>query len=147
MATIAQSVSREERFYQKMALGLAIFIVFGFAQFAARGFVDYGGVPIIFHIHGLVMISWLSVLVVQTTLVARDNLAAHRKLGWLGAARRRRSRRWQLRPAWLQSAQVLSRRSLPRPISWPWSALKGWSLPRWCGARLRCGGGLIGIAA
>ena len=86
MATIAQPVSSEERFYQKMALGLALFIVFGFAQFAARGFVDYGGVPIIFHIHGLVMISWLSVLVVQTTFVARDNLAAHRKLGWLGAA-------------------------------------------------------------
>jgi hypothetical protein len=86
MATIAQTVSRDERFYQKLALGLAIFIVFGFAQFAARGFVDYGGVPIIFHIHGLVMVSWLSVLVVQATFVARDNLPAHRKLGWIGAA-------------------------------------------------------------
>lgn len=86
MATIAQPVSSEERFYQKLALGLAIFIVFGFAQFAARGFVNYGSVPIIFHIHGLVMISWLSVLVIQTTLVARDNLAVHRRLGWLGAA-------------------------------------------------------------
>jgi hypothetical protein len=85
MATLAQPVSREVRFYQKMALGLAVFIVFGFAQFAARGFVDYGGVPVIFHIHGLVMIGWLSLLVIQPSLVARDNLATHRRLGWLGA--------------------------------------------------------------
>jgi hypothetical protein len=36
MATLAQTETRERSFWQKITLGLAIFIVFGFAQFAAR---------------------------------------------------------------------------------------------------------------
>ena len=85
MATIAQTEVREEAFYQKMTIGLSAFILFGFLQFAARGFVDYGKVPAIFHVHGAVMVAWLALLMTQATLAARDNLAVHRKLGWLGA--------------------------------------------------------------
>jgi hypothetical protein len=86
MATLAQVETRDQSFWQKLMLGMAVFIVFGFAQFGARGLVDYRGVPVYIHLHALVMLAWLALTVTQATLVARDNLVLHRKLGWLGAA-------------------------------------------------------------
>ena len=70
MATLAQEPAHGFSFWQKMALGIALFIVFGFAQFAARGFVDLGAAPAWLHLHGAVMLSWLALLVVQPTLIA-----------------------------------------------------------------------------
>jgi len=84
MASIAPRIAREESFYQKMAAGLAVFILFSFGQFAARGFVDYRQVPLVVHVHAAAMVSWLGLLVVQSTLAARLDLATHRRLGWLG---------------------------------------------------------------
>jgi hypothetical protein len=87
MATVARpAATRDQSFWQKMALGIALFILFGFAQFSARGFVDVGKVPAYVHIHALFMLGWLALAVVQPWLVNRDNLALHRKLGWLGVA-------------------------------------------------------------
>jgi hypothetical protein len=84
MATTASIGVRDQSFWQKMALGIALFIVFGFLQFSARGFVNVAAVPIHVHLHGIVMLSWLALTVVQPWLVSRDNLALHRRLGWLG---------------------------------------------------------------
>jgi len=86
MATAAGVDTRDQLFWQKMALGIALFIVFGFVQFSARGFVDVAKVPAHIHLHGVVMLCWLSLTVVQPWLVGRDNLALHRRLGWLGLA-------------------------------------------------------------
>jgi len=86
MATLAPSETSERSFWQKITLGLAIFIVFGFAQFAARGFVNYGAVPIYVHLHGMAMVAWLALMVTQPTLVQQGNAALHRKLGWAGVA-------------------------------------------------------------
>lgn len=85
MATSADGVVRVELFWQRMATGLAIFIVFGFLQFALRGFVDPVAAPFWVHMHGIAMLSWLALLIAQPTLVSRDNLALHRRLGWVGA--------------------------------------------------------------
>ena len=85
MASIAPLARREQTFYQKMSVGLVAFIVFGFAQFEARGFVDPRALPLAIHLHAAMMVGWLALLVVQSTLVARDNLALHRRLGWAGA--------------------------------------------------------------
>jgi hypothetical protein len=84
MASVAPRIAREESFYQKMAIGLAVFILFSFGQFAARGMVDYRQAPLIVHVHGAVMVSWLGLLVVQSTLAQRMDLATHRRLGWTG---------------------------------------------------------------
>lgn len=85
MATLAPGAeTREISFWQKMALGIALFIVFGFAQFALRGFVDAGNAPIHVHLHGIAMLSWLALVVTQPWLVAHGNIAMHRRLGWLG---------------------------------------------------------------
>lgn len=86
MATLAQGETRERSFWQKITLALAIFIVFGFAQFAARGFVNYGAAPIYVHLHGVAMVAWLGLMVIQPTLVQQGNAALHRKLGWTGVA-------------------------------------------------------------
>ena len=84
MATLAPPRAADRSFWQKMALGMALFIVFGFAQFALRGFVDPARAPLHVHAHGVVMLGWLALTVAQTWLVDRDNLALHRRLGWLG---------------------------------------------------------------
>ena len=86
MATTAAGAARPERFWQHMAIGLAAFIIIGFAQFALRGFVDPVAAPFWVHAHGVLMLAWLALLVVQPTLVVRQNLALHRRLGWAGAA-------------------------------------------------------------
>lgn len=86
MATIAEERAAGFSFWQKMALGLALFIVFGFLQFAARGFVDYAQAPVWLHVHGGVMLAWLALAIAQPTLAQRGDLARHRRLGWLGAA-------------------------------------------------------------
>lgn len=79
------SYSSDQPFFVKLAWILAAIIVFGFAQNAALGRVDIPAVPIWVHLHGLAMLGWLTLLVVQNRLAASGNLALHRTLGWLGA--------------------------------------------------------------
>lgn len=86
MATIAPVESGQHAFFRRMALGLSLFILFGFLQFAARGFVDYRTVPVWFHLHGMAMTCWLALTVVQASLADSGNLALHRRLGWSSAA-------------------------------------------------------------
>ncbi|MDT0506537.1 adenylate cyclase [Novosphingobium sp. MMS21-SN21R] len=78
--------ARDQRFFTRMAIGMAAFIVFGFAQWALRGFVSPTTVPVWVHLHGLAMLSWLGLLIIQNLLVGSGNIALHRKLGWLGLA-------------------------------------------------------------
>ena len=84
MASIAPARTGRLTFWQKMTGGIALFIVFGFLQFAARGFVDYGQVPFYVHLHAVVMVSWLGITVTQSLLAERADRALHRTLGWIG---------------------------------------------------------------
>ena len=84
MATAAEGAARAEPFWHRMAIGLAVFIVFGFLQFALRGFVDPVAAPFWVHVHGVAMLAWLALLIAQPTLVSRNNLALHRQLGRIG---------------------------------------------------------------
>ncbi|HET6524049.1 adenylate cyclase [Sphingopyxis sp.] len=84
MATTAGGAARVELFWHRMAIGLAIFIVVGFLQFALRGFVDPVAAPFWVHVHGVAMLAWLALLIAQPALVSRDNLARHRQLGRVG---------------------------------------------------------------
>ena len=85
MATLAGSRVGVLSFWQKMALGISAFIVFGFAQFAARGFIDYKQAPVVMHLHGLIMVTWLGLVCTQAMLVGRGNVVLHRRLGWASA--------------------------------------------------------------
>jgi len=85
MATLPQARIRAFSFWQKMAIGLSAFIIFAFAQFGLRGFVDYGHAPLVMHLHGMAMVTWLGLLTTQSLLVGRGGLALHRRLGWASA--------------------------------------------------------------
>lgn len=91
MATVAPSSLKpaeryraDQAFFLRLAIGICVFIVFGFVQWTARGFVDVGAVPIWVHLHGAVMIAWLTLFVTQNALANSGALALHRKLGWAG---------------------------------------------------------------
>lgn len=85
MATAADHYSSDQPFYRRMAVVLAAIIVFGFGQFAARGFVNFTVVPWWVHVHAVVFVGWLVLFVTQNVLAERGSLALHRKLGWMGA--------------------------------------------------------------
>ena len=75
----------DQGFFVRYAIAIALFIVFGFVQFAMRGFSDFPSAPRIVHVHGVLMVSWLAIFVTQNLLIHRGELALHRKLGWISA--------------------------------------------------------------
>lgn len=85
MATVVGARSARLSFWAKMAIGISVFIVFGFVQFSLRGFVDYRSAPLVMHLHGIAMVSWLALLTTQSVLAGNGNLAVHRRLGWTSA--------------------------------------------------------------
>jgi hypothetical protein len=86
MATAAPlTYTSDQAFYRRMAVGLALFIIFAFVQFSARGFVKFGAIPVWVHLHALVFVGWLALFVTQNVLAERGSLALHRRLGWWGA--------------------------------------------------------------
>jgi hypothetical protein len=88
MASISVSapagVERERRFYLIMALLFAVEAVAGFGFFWFIGASSFGA-PWWVHVHALTMTAFLALYVAQNWLVWRGDLAAHRKLGVVGA--------------------------------------------------------------
>lgn len=84
MATLATSATREKPFFLRMIVGISAIIVLGFLQFAARGYSNYSTAPLWVHAHGVVMLAWLGLLIVQSSLVQRGQVMLHRQLGILG---------------------------------------------------------------
>lgn len=89
MATISASpppnVQRERQFFFYMALAMAAVTVAGFLRFLVLGMSTFAS-PWWVHLHGVSMMGWLVLYVAQNGLVARGNLAVHRRLGILTAA-------------------------------------------------------------
>jgi hypothetical protein len=93
MATAASSSSgaaatyrADQRFFLRMAIGMAALVILAFAQFTLRGFANYATAPIWVHFHGVVMLSWIGLFVVQNHLANQGSLALHRTLGWTALA-------------------------------------------------------------
>ncbi|WP_421836509.1 adenylate cyclase [Novosphingobium sp.] len=76
----------DQRFFTRLAQVLAGLIVFGFLQWALRGFVNPVRTPLYIHTHGLAMLGWLGTIVTQNRLAGSGNLALHRRLGWASLA-------------------------------------------------------------
>jgi hypothetical protein len=76
----------DQSFFLRYAVVIALFILFGFAQFAARGYSSFSRAPAIVHLHGGLMVTWLGIFIAQNALVHKGELGIHRKLGWLSAA-------------------------------------------------------------
>lgn len=76
----------DQQFFVTMNIVCSVVVVFGFAQFALRGFVDPARAPLWVHLHGVAMLSWLGLNVAQARLAHTGSIAQHRRLGKIGFA-------------------------------------------------------------
>jgi hypothetical protein len=65
-----------------MACVMAALIVAGFAFNIAMGRSSFD-VPWLVHVHAWVMMGWVGLYLTQNALIFGNNIAAHRRLGWL----------------------------------------------------------------
>lgn len=90
MATVAAPIaratpmSRERRFFLILAIAMALTVVAGFSTQLAAGRSSFGS-PLRVHVHAVLFMGWVVILLLQTTFAARQSMAFHRKLGWIGA--------------------------------------------------------------
>lgn len=75
------------RFYLSMAL---VFLAVGLTGFSTRFFLPlYAGTfnaPTVIYVHAACMFGWLTLFLLQTTLVYTRNTPLHRQMGWFGCA-------------------------------------------------------------
>lgn len=85
MATIPFSTDTdrgEAKFFFTMACVMAATIIAGFSLNIAMGRSSFGA-PWLVHFHAWVMMGWLGLYLAQNTLMFTNNVAVHRRLGWL----------------------------------------------------------------
>lgn len=74
----------EERFFFKLACAIALVMVAGFSFQLAAGRSSFA-VPLVYHVHAFVFFGWIALFLTQSFLIAGNNVALHRRLGWLSA--------------------------------------------------------------
>jgi hypothetical protein len=88
MATIALSstsaLQKERVFFFYMAAAIALTTVGGFLRFLAIGHSNFAE-PWWVHLHGISMMGWMAIYLLQNGLVARGSLAFHRQMGVVAA--------------------------------------------------------------
>jgi hypothetical protein len=85
MATIPYSTDADRgelRFFFTMACVMAATIVGGFLFNLVTGRSTFA-MPLVVHLHALVMMGWVGLYLTQNFLAFSDNIALHRRLGWL----------------------------------------------------------------
>jgi hypothetical protein len=92
MATVISENPAAHRFRPSfffwVALVMSIFVFGGFALAAADRYVTGNTLPMppVVHLHGVIFISWMSLLMTQTFLININNVRLHRSLGTFGIA-------------------------------------------------------------
>jgi len=78
----------EHAFFTTMSWLIALIVFIGFSRtyYLARMFGAHPLAAPIVHVHGAVFTSWIVLLLVQTSLVARGHAKIHRRLGVIGLA-------------------------------------------------------------
>ncbi len=87
MATITTKTSfkLDHKFYLGVSLVLALIVFVGFAPtYYLKGFFGNPPLPLLVHVHGLVMTLWYGLFITQVLLVAKDRVELHQKLGYAG---------------------------------------------------------------
>ena len=82
----ARGFVADQPFFTRYFITLVAIILFGFAQFEMRGFVDIRNAPAYLHLHGAIMVSWLGLIVVQNLLIQKMQVKLHRTIGYIGVA-------------------------------------------------------------
>jgi hypothetical protein len=76
----------ERRFYLGAALVFLALVFWTFARtFYLKIFFDTPVLPLLLHVHGVVMSGWVVLLVVQSSLIAAHRVQWHRRVGVVGA--------------------------------------------------------------
>src|SRR5215471_15970568 len=90
MATVADDARPRARTRSKVYVGLALMIVAivfaGFSRSFYGTFVENTAHPWIIHVHAAVYVGWLALLIAQTVLAGRGDIATHRRVGKFGIA-------------------------------------------------------------
>ena len=82
LAGAANRAKGEARFFFEMACLMSAIIIAGFSFNIVTGRSSFGA-PLLVHIHALVMMGWVGLYLTQNFLVFSNNIALHRRLGWL----------------------------------------------------------------
>jgi FtsH-binding integral membrane protein len=89
MATVVSAGTsaehRERLFFLIMAGAIAVTVIVAFGLFYQAGISSFAS-PWWVHLHGVTFMTWIGFYVLQNTLVFRNDIALHRKLGRTGAA-------------------------------------------------------------
>lgn len=87
MATIAEPIpvaSRDERFFARAAVVMALTVVAGFVFNYEMGRSTFASPPLV-HAHAIIFMGWVVIYLTQNLLVAGGHKEIHRRLGWIGA--------------------------------------------------------------
>lgn len=83
--TPGDAVRRERTFFFAMAIALAVTAVLGFGFFIVMGISSFRE-PWFVHVHGVTMMGWMGLYLIQNALVWRGDIAGHRRLGVIAGA-------------------------------------------------------------
>ena len=80
------NAARDRWFFAGLALASALILFIGFAPtYFLKGWYRTPALPVVLHVHGLLMASWVVLLLAQVSLVAARRTDLHRRLGVAGA--------------------------------------------------------------
>lgn len=85
MATLAAppiAPTRDDNFFLKMAVVMALTIIAGFSLQLAAGRSTFRSPPLV-HAHAIVFMGWWVIYLLQNIFVTRGSITLHRKLGWI----------------------------------------------------------------
>lgn len=74
----------EARFFFTMACLMVATILAGFSLNIYVGRSTFAS-PLLVHAHGVIMLGWLGIYLVQNSLIFSGNVALHRRFGWIAA--------------------------------------------------------------
>jgi len=89
MATLAADApvhaAGDDRFFLRAAIAMALTVAAGFSLQLAAGRSTFHS-PLLVHAHAVTFMGWVTLYLLQNVFVATDQMALHRRLGWIGAA-------------------------------------------------------------
>ena len=82
-APLGRGYMADQGFYTRFAILLSLFIVLAFGGFALSGLGNPAPAPLLVHAHAALMLAWLGMYILQSSLISAGQVAVHRRTGWL----------------------------------------------------------------
>ena len=75
------SATSGSRFYLGMGVVMTLLVISGFGMAAIGRGLNPAELPLLFHLHGVTYLLWCGLFVTQASLIGRQHVSVHRKLG------------------------------------------------------------------